>query len=130
MSEPQPPPINANGEYVDDPEGEEDFDEEDILEWNAKQLLSVLIPVSLTMCLTIFYTRSLIGTGTGNSNDAAFIVSNETDTQSTSQKLGGALLNALVFIAMIGGVTVVFVILYKYRCMKVSFILVFSFYVD
>ena len=42
----------------------------------------------------------------------------EDDTDSGGQKFGGALLNALVFVGVILVTTVIFVILFKYRCMK------------
>jgi hypothetical protein len=47
------------------------------------------------------------------------MVYNEEQSDSTGTKLLGSLLNALLFVAMMIVVTVVFVFLYKYRCLKV-----------
>jgi len=47
------------------------------------------------------------------------MVYSESAADPATTKLFGALLNALVFVVMIVVVTVVFVLLYKYRCMKV-----------
>jgi len=47
------------------------------------------------------------------------MVYQENASDSTVQKLGGSLLNALLFVVMIIVVTVILVLLFKYRCMNV-----------
>jgi presenilin 1 len=46
---------------------------------------------------------------------------NEQDNDSVQQKAEGSLLNAAYFIGMVVGVTVVLLLLYKYRCMKIIY---------
>jgi presenilin 1 len=43
----------------------------------------------------------------------------ENSADSGAKRFGGALLNALIFVGVMVGVTFIFVILYKYRCLKV-----------
>lgn len=42
------------------------------------------------------------------------------DTSSSSSKFGEALVNTLVFLAIVVVMTIVLVVLYKYRCYKVQ----------
>ena len=49
------------------------------------------------------------------------MVYQEKDSDSTGTKLLGSLLNAVAFVVLITLTTVVFVLLYKYRCMKVIY---------
>lgn len=59
-------------------------------------------------------------------NRVAWMVYQEHSSDSTARKLGGAIVNALVFVVLIVVVTVLLVMLYKYRCIKVlSFSLLF-----
>jgi presenilin 1 len=46
---------------------------------------------------------------------------NEQENDSVQQKAEGSLLNAAYFIGMVVGVTVVLLLLYKYRCMKIIY---------
>lgn len=47
------------------------------------------------------------------------MVYNEQASDSTGTKAVGSIINALLFVAMIVFTTVIFVVLYKYRCLKV-----------
>ncbi len=49
------------------------------------------------------------------------MVYNEQPTDSTGTKAIGSIINALLFVGMIVLTTVIFVVLYKYRCLKVRF---------
>lgn len=61
----------------------------------------------------------------------AMFAYSEDKSDSAGMKIGGALLNALIFVGMILVVTIGFVFLYKYRCMKVSsFFIVFFFLIQ
>ncbi len=54
-----------------------------------------------------------------HNSGAVYQVYDEDEGDNTATKLFGSILNALVFLAIIIAVTVLFVILYKYRCLKV-----------
>merc|ERR1712137_523047 len=51
----------------------------------------------------------------------SFMVYQEKSSDSAGVKLGGALLDAFIFVAMIVVVTFVLVLLYKYRCLKIIY---------
>jgi len=55
------------------------------------------------------------------SGDAIYQVYTEEEGDDTATKLFGSILNALIFLAIIIAVTVLFVVLYKYRCLKVIY---------
>ena len=48
------------------------------------------------------------------------MIYDEQSSDSTPVKIGGALVDAIVFVGMIVFVTFLMVLLYKYRCMKVT----------
>jgi len=58
----------------------------------------------------------------GGSNQVGIVlVYTESENDSTGWRLLGSLLNALIFVIMLIVTTVVFVLLYKYRCLKVIY---------
>jgi presenilin 1 len=85
---------------------------------NSATVTAILRPVAVTMCLVVWLVR-LIHTITVNVSIG--LAYHEQQGDSPGQKLGGSLLNALVFVVMITLTTVLFVILYKYRCLKILF---------
>eukprot|EP00002_Diphylleia_rotans_P029800 TRINITY_DN6083_c0_g1_i3.p1 TRINITY_DN6083_c0_g1~~TRINITY_DN6083_c0_g1_i3.p1 ORF type:complete len:352 (-),score=63.15 TRINITY_DN6083_c0_g1_i3:134-1189(-) len=110
-------------EIIDSESDEDDMEEseeqrrlkrKDPIEYFSRHLVAVLVPVSITMILVIFYVRSL-NVSTGSTSSSATLVYEDSEG-SDSERLGGAILNALIFVGMIIGVTVVLVILYVYRC--------------
>ena len=60
----------------------------------------------------------------------AIMIYQEQTTDSTAEKLGGSILNAIVFVIMIVIVTCFLVCLYKYRCLKVNIYLFIFLYLE
>ncbi|GAX82889.1 hypothetical protein CEUSTIGMA_g10315.t1 [Chlamydomonas eustigma] len=88
-------------------------------------ITSIVWPVSICMAVTVFLVRVLNPTGQ-TSSSTVFIASaayneNGNADASSAQKLGGALLNAIIFISVIAATTVVLVILFKYQCYRFIF---------
>ncbi|KAM7500037.1 hypothetical protein LguiA_024451 [Lonicera macranthoides] len=92
-----------------------------ILESMGVEIIGVMSPVSICMFLVVLlvYTLSSSTTTTSSSSDqirtAANLVYLETPSDSATQKLEGALLNALVFVILIAAVTFLLVLLYYYN---------------
>eukprot|EP01116_Phalansterium_solitarium_P017491 TRINITY_DN4319_c0_g1_i1.p1 TRINITY_DN4319_c0_g1~~TRINITY_DN4319_c0_g1_i1.p1 ORF type:complete len:445 (+),score=143.03 TRINITY_DN4319_c0_g1_i1:286-1620(+) len=101
------------------PEEEEEEDEEESLEYHADTVVTVMQPVSLTMILVVAAVRTI--TLPAQNSVSVIMVYNESASDSDGMRLGGALLNALIFLAAILVTTVAFVLLYKYRCMKILY---------
>uniref|UniRef100_A0A7S3G0Q4 Presenilin n=1 Tax=Palpitomonas bilix TaxID=652834 RepID=A0A7S3G0Q4_9EUKA len=128
----------AGGDDVENPrqrgEGEEEEEmsesssvtptPEERIKYTAGHITNILRPVSLTMLLVVFVVRLLTtfdeeGVAQSDGRSYYFLVYQEQSTDSTEEKIGGALLNALLFVGIVLVMTVVLVILYKYRCIKV-----------
>jgi presenilin 1 len=108
----------APSQPVDD---EEDWEDEEMsVEEHAQVVLAILKPVAITMMLVIWAVR-VITIPNARNFTPVYMVYNESASDSTSTRFVGALLNALVFVVMIVVVTVIFVLLYKYRCLKVIY---------
>ncbi|KAL8160900.1 hypothetical protein V2J09_012389 [Rumex salicifolius] len=90
-----------------------------ILEFVGLELIGVMSPVSICMLLVVLLVYSLSSSsstaGTTTIVTAANLVYNESPSDSTSQKLEGALLNAAVFVILIAAVTFLLVVLYYYN---------------
>lgn len=87
-----------------------------ILDTLGVDLLSVICPVSISMLLVVILISSISSTTTSPPiTTAATLVYQESPSDSTSQKLSGALLNALVFVLLISAVTFLLVLLYYYN---------------
>jgi presenilin 1 len=102
-------------------DGEEE-EEEESLEDYADMVITILQPVAITMLLVVWIVRVLNASNIVIvSSSAIYQVYTEEDGDGTATKLFGSLLNALLFLAIIIAVTVLFVILYKYRCLKIIY---------
>ncbi|MCD7450776.1 hypothetical protein HAX54_008413 [Datura stramonium] len=91
-----------------------------ILETIGVEIIGVMSPVSICMFLVVLIVYSLSSPTTSSDNQqvirtAANLVYLESSSDTTTQKLEGALLNALVFVLLITLVTFLLVILYYYR---------------
>lgn len=105
----------------EDREGEEE-EEEETLEDYAEMVVTILQPVAITMLLVVWITRVLNASNIIiTDSEALYQVYSEDEGDDTATKLFGSILNALIFLAIIIAVTVLFVILYKYRCLKVIY---------
>ncbi|CAN4118706.1 unnamed protein product [Withania somnifera] len=93
------------------------MDSGSILETIGVEIIGVMSPVSICMFLVVLIVCSLSSptTSTQQLRTAANLVYLETPSDTTTQKLEGALLNAAVFVLIITLVTFLLVILYYYR---------------
>ncbi|CAK8542932.1 unnamed protein product [Lathyrus sativus] len=92
--------------------------ESSVLECIGVEIIGVMSPVSICMFLVVLLVYSV---STSSSPDltirtAANLVYAENPSDTTAQKLEGALLNAVVFVILIAIVTFLLVLLYYYNC--------------
>ncbi|GLT59626.1 hypothetical protein SLA2020_324340 [Shorea laevis] len=95
--------------------------ESSILESIGQEIIGVMSPVSICMLLVVLLVYALTSNNPFSSNSApirttANLVYLESPSDSATQKLEGALLNAVVFIILIAVVTFLLVVLYYYNC--------------
>lgn len=91
-----------------------------VLEIIGQEIIGVMAPVSVCMFLVVLlvytvYNPSSSSAAATSIRTAANLVYMETPTDSTAQKLEGAILNAVVFVIIITLVTFLLVLLYYYR---------------
>ncbi|CAA0837378.1 Presenilin-like protein [Striga hermonthica] len=91
-----------------------------ILETIGQEIIAVMAPVSICMLLVVLLVYSVYNPSSSSAavstfRTAANLVYQESPSDSTSQKLEGAILNAAVFVAFITVVTFLLVLLYYYR---------------
>lgn len=90
-----------------------------MLETVGAEIIGIVVPVSICMLLVVLLVHSLTPHGADVAiQSVATLVYTEKPTDSNSQKFEGALLNSLVFVAVITVVTFLLVLLYYYRCIK------------
>lgn len=95
-------------------------DEEEMqleLKYGADQVIALILPVSLCMLVVIATIQSVSYYAT---QDTQFAYSpySETSSNGGGERFGGALLNAIIIIGIIIVMTMVLVVLYKYRCYR------------
>ncbi|XP_047946325.1 presenilin-like protein At1g08700 [Salvia hispanica] len=91
-----------------------------VLETIGQEIIGVMAPVSVCMLLVVLlvytvYNPSSAAASATTIRTAANLVYMESPTDSTVQKLEGAILNAVVFVVIITLVTFLLVLLYYYR---------------
>ncbi|KAK9154527.1 hypothetical protein Sjap_002007 [Stephania japonica] len=95
------------------------MDSSSVLSTIGTDIISVMSPVSICMLLVVFLVYSLSPASPNNNGTslrtAATLVYLETPSDTATQKLEGALLNALVFVVLISAVTFMLVLLYYYN---------------
>jgi len=89
------------------------------LEEKAGLITQILAPVCITMVIVIFLVKSISFAGQDSISSAMVYIESTSDDGWT--RFWGSLRNALIFVGMVVLVTIIFVVLYKYRCMKLLF---------
>ncbi|KAG0497017.1 hypothetical protein HPP92_001708 [Vanilla planifolia] len=93
-----------------------------ILDSLGLEIVGVMSPVSICMLLVVLLVSGLsppsstLDSSSPTPVTAATLVYLESPSDSTAQKLAGALLNAAVFVALVTVVTFLIVVLYYYNC--------------
>jgi len=85
------------------------------------QVDSLLKPVSMTMAMVIALVGVLNASPIAAGAFSTMMVYEEHTDDSTGTKLQGSLKNALIFIALIVGVTSLLFLLYKFHCTKIIY---------
>eukprot|EP01102_Stenamoeba_stenopodia_P012980 TRINITY_DN4148_c1_g1_i1.p1 TRINITY_DN4148_c1_g1~~TRINITY_DN4148_c1_g1_i1.p1 ORF type:complete len:427 (-),score=75.53 TRINITY_DN4148_c1_g1_i1:62-1342(-) len=99
-------------------------EDEATLEDHADVVMTILQPVAITMILVIWIVKVMNNsTVAGMDKEVVrwYMVYHESGSDTNTTKLLGSALNALLFVAMVLLVTCLFVVLYKYRCLKVLY---------
>eukprot|EP01136_Pigoraptor_vietnamica_P034728 Opistho-1_new@99036 len=110
----------------DDQEEEEDGGmSQDDVKHGAKQVINLIIPVSICMAIVVATMQSITYYKESGGQTLYYIAFKESDNQSTGEKFGGAIVNVIIIIAVILGMTCLLVILYKYRCYKAIWLWMF-----
>ncbi|KYR02475.1 presenilin family protein [Tieghemostelium lacteum] len=89
----------------------------------ADMIMMILKPVTITIIIVVWAVRILFSTFSNYTNVTTIytLAYDETASDSTGSKFLGAMLNSLIFLGVIVLTTVLFVVLYKYRCLKIIF---------
>ncbi|XP_009764485.1 presenilin-like protein At2g29900 [Nicotiana tabacum] len=92
-----------------------------VLDSLGEEIVRIVIPVSICMLIVVILV-SVLNTDSDSSGPSftsvATIAYTESSSDSTWDKLKGALLNALVFVVVVTAVTFLLVLLFYFRCTK------------
>ncbi|KAK9841060.1 hypothetical protein WJX81_008443 [Elliptochloris bilobata] len=94
--------------------------ERSILDNLGEEVTGIVTPVTLCMATTVLLVRILNPDGASNSNTMRLATAyyNEKESDSATTKFEGALINALIVVAAVTGMTFMLFLLYKYRCTR------------
>lgn len=104
-------------------EGQQPARQKGLTDTLGEQVTGIVAPVSICMALTVALVRVLNPTGASGSSAVAIatVYYSEDAGDSTGEKLAGSVINALIFVAIIGAMTMVLFLLFKYKCYKVIY---------
>lgn len=135
----QEPQDQQQGEEVDDDDNDENGDDnhsgnrngkasslsESELMYSVESFGAIVAPVSITMILSALAVVLINDDETIAAGEAAYAntyqVFDLDETNSNAQNLGASVANTAVIVGVICAMTVVVVLLYKYRCLKIFY---------
>jgi len=95
---------------------EQDEMDEEMLQYGAKSVLMLIVPVSVCLLVVVTTISSVTYYTTNQGTYLIYTPFHEEGPISSGEKFGQALANALIVIGVILGMTIFLVLLYKYRC--------------
>jgi presenilin 2 len=92
----------------------------DFVAYTTSHQTAVLVaPVTITILIVVWSVQSLTPLYAGREQSSLYLVADESNSPTTAGKIGDSVINALVIVGVVTGVTFLMVLLYKLRCMKI-----------